>query len=89
MNTKRRQLTSENQEPVSRNPEVVSGTAVFPGTRVPVGILFEHLADGDSIFQFMQQFPTVSQTQIIAVLDYTRKTFHKDDSWYSLEDSAG
>ena len=77
----------EEQEPISRDPAIVSGTAVFPGTRVPVGILFEYLADGYSINAFAEQFPTVSQAQVIALLDYVRKNLHKEDNWYSIEDS--
>lgn len=53
-----------------------------------MGILFEHLAAGASINEFADQFPTVSQAKIIAVLDHVRKTLHKDDNWYSIEDSA-
>ena len=81
------QLTVEGREPISRDPAVVSGTAVFPGTRVPVGILFEYLADGYTINTFVEQFPTVSQAQVIALLNYVRAVLHKDDNWYSIEDS--
>lgn len=76
-------LTEEGCEPISRDPAVVSGTAVFSGTRVPVGILFEYLADGYSINTFVEQFPTVSQAQVIALLNYVRAVLHKDDNWYS------
>ena len=81
------QLTVEGREPISRDPEVVSGAAVFPGTRVPVGILFEYLADGYTINTFVEQFPTVTQAQVIALLNYVRAVLHKDDNWYSIEDS--
>ena len=81
------QIKTESCEPISRDPAVVSGAAVFPGTRVPIGILFEYLADGYSINTFVEQFPTVSQAQVIAVLDCVREAVHKDDNWYSFEDS--
>ncbi len=77
----------EEREPISRDPDIVSGTTVFPGTRVPVGILFEYLVDGYSINAFAEQFPTVSQAQIIALLDYVRMNLHKEDNWYSIEES--
>ena len=80
-------LRFEEREPISRDPAIVSGTAVFPGTRVPVGILFEYLADGYSIDAFVEQFPTVSQAQVIALLNYVRVNLHKDDNWYSIEDT--
>ena len=82
------QIKADKREPISRDPAVVSGAAVFPGTRVPVGILFEYLADGYSINAFVEQFPTVSQAQAIAVLDCLRQALHKDDNWYSFEDSS-
>ena len=81
------QIKADRREPISRDSAVVSGAAVFPGTRVPVGILFGYLADGYSINAFVEQFPTVSQAQVIAVIDYVREALHKDDNWYSFEDS--
>ena len=79
---------SNDQNPISRDPSILSGTAVFRGTRVPVGILFEYLAAGDSIHAFMNQFPTVSQVQIVAVLNDVREKQHEDDNWYLVEDTA-
>ena len=48
---------------VSRNPEVLSGTPVFRGTRVPIRILFEYLEAGDSLAVFLDSFPSVSHEQ--------------------------
>ena len=84
-NSRRAKL--EHEEPISRDPAVLSGTAVFPRTRVPVGILFEYLADGHSINVFTEQFPTVSRAHAIDLLNYVRKDLHEDDNWYSIEDS--
>ena len=42
---------------VHRDPEILGGTPVFAGTRVPARILFEHLEAGDSLEVFLQQFP--------------------------------
>lgn len=51
------------------DPEILRGTPVFVGTRVPVRILLEYLAAGDSLEMFLDHFPTVSRDQVTAVLD--------------------
>ena len=56
---------------VSRNPKVMNGVLVFAGTRVPVEILIQHLAAGDSLNQFLDDFPTVSREQAVAYLKMT------------------
>jgi uncharacterized protein (DUF433 family) len=54
-------------------PEILGGTAVFVGTRVPVQSLFDHLEAGDSIDDFLEGFPSVRREQVIAVLEVVRK----------------
>ena len=54
---------------IDRNPEILGGTPVFSGTRVPVRILIEHLEAGDRLEDFLTDFPTVSQDQAIALLE--------------------
>ena len=56
---------------VERDPEKVSGSWVFRGTRVPVVALFENLEGGASIEDFLSWFPGVTRAQVEAVLDYT------------------
>jgi uncharacterized protein (DUF433 family) len=56
------------QSVVCRDPEVMSGTPVFCGTRVPVQTLIEYLEAGDSIDEFLEGFPTVTREQVIAFL---------------------
>ena len=53
---------------VVRDPEILGGTPVFKGTRVPARILFEYIADGLSLDYFLESFPTVEREQAIAVL---------------------
>ena len=53
---------------VISDPDILGGTAVFVGTRVPVRILFEHLEAGDALEVFLQDFPSVSREQAVAVL---------------------
>ena len=54
---------------VSSSPDVMSGTPVFAGTRVPVQSLIECLEAGDSIDDFLSGFPTVSREQVVAFLE--------------------
>jgi uncharacterized protein (DUF433 family) len=57
------------QSVVSCNIEVMGGTAVFRGTRVPVQTLLDYLEAGDSIDEFLEGFPSVSRSQVIAFLE--------------------
>ena len=58
---------------VTANPEVLGGTPVFAGTRVPVQTLLDHLKAGDSILDFLEGFPTVRREQVIAFLEQTEE----------------
>lgn len=58
-------------EIVSRDPEVVSGALVFAGTRVPVEVLVQYLSAGDSLDEFLDDFPGVSREQAVAYLEMT------------------
>ena len=49
--------------------EILGGTPVFIGTRVPVRIIFEHLEAGDSLKVFLEDFPSVSRELAIQVLE--------------------
>jgi uncharacterized protein (DUF433 family) len=57
------------QSVICRDPEVMGGTPVFCGTRVPVQTLIEYLEAGDSIDEFLEGFPTVTREQVIACLE--------------------
>ena len=50
------------------DPEILGGTLVFKGTRVPVKSLFDHLKAGDSTGDFLEGFPSVKRSQVLAVL---------------------
>jgi len=54
---------------ISINPEILSGTPVFAGTRVPVQNLFDCLEDGYSISEFLEDFPSVQKNQVIEILE--------------------
>ena len=51
------------------NPEILGGTPVFSGTRVPVRILMEYLEAGDRLDEFLLDYPTVSRGQAVGVLE--------------------
>jgi uncharacterized protein (DUF433 family) len=51
------------------DPEVMSGTPVFAGTRVPVRALIDYLAAGDPLDDFLDQFPTVTRDRAVAALE--------------------
>ena len=53
---------------ISRSPEIMSGTPVFAGTRVPVQTIVDYLAGGHSIDEFLDDFPTVRREQALELL---------------------
>lgn len=54
---------------VSRDPDIMGGTAVFVGTRVPVQTLLDYLEAGDSINEFLAGFPSVTRAQVVEFLE--------------------
>jgi uncharacterized protein (DUF433 family) len=61
------------KEIISIDNEVLGGQTVFKGTRVPVETLFDHLEAGVTIDGFLDDFPSVTKEQAIALLDYANK----------------
>ena len=59
----------EIKEIINIDPEVLGGQPVFKGTRVPVESLFDHLEAGVSLNAFLDDFPTVTREQAIALLE--------------------
>lgn len=53
--------------------DILNGQPVFKGTRVPIETLFDHLEAGVSIYEFLNDFPTVSKEQAVALLDVANK----------------
>ena len=58
------------QLPINIDPEIMSGTPVFAGTRVPFDALFNNLADGVSLDEFLENFPSVSREQACALMNF-------------------
>jgi len=60
-------------EVVQSDPEIMGGTPVFVGTRVPVYNLFDYLEAGDSLDLFLDAFPSVTRDQAIAALELAKE----------------
>ena len=74
----------KHEQIVSQNPEIMSGTLVFAGTRVPVEIFIDYLKAGESIERFLEGFPTVSREQVDAFLEMSLETVKAEvDEAYS------
>jgi len=54
---------------ISRSPDVLGGTPVFSGTRVPVQTLLDYLEGGETIDDFLEGFPSVTREQVVAFLE--------------------
>lgn len=61
------------KEIITVDKDILGGQPVFSGTRVPVESLFDHLEEGVSLDEFLDDFPTVSKQQAIALLDMANK----------------
>lgn len=59
---------------VSIDPEIMSGTPVFAGTRVPVQNLFDYIEGGNDLSEFLDDFPSVSKAAAVAVLEMAKQT---------------
>ncbi len=55
--------------PIDIDPEIMSGTPVFEGTRVPIDALTNNLAEGVSLEEFLDNFPTVTREQALAIIN--------------------
>ena len=58
---------------IHSDPDILGGTPVFVGTRVPLQNLIDYLEAGDSIDDFLESFPTVKRKQAIAALELARE----------------
>ena len=58
---------------VHSDPEILGGTPVFVGTRVPAKTLYDYLEAGDSLGEFLNDFPSVTREQAVAALELARE----------------
>jgi uncharacterized protein (DUF433 family) len=57
---------------VCRDPEIMSGTPVFCGTRVPIQTLLDYIEAGETIDDFLEGFPSVTREQVVAFLEQAK-----------------
>jgi uncharacterized protein (DUF433 family) len=62
------------QLPITVDPEVLSGTPVFRGTRVPVQTLVDYILDGETLEIFLRSFPTVKRDDAVRLLKHFNET---------------
>jgi uncharacterized protein (DUF433 family) len=63
---------------VTRSRDRAWGATVFAGTRVPVETLFDYLEAGDTLDEFLRQFPTVTREQAVALLEVAKRRAAKE-----------
>ena len=76
--TNKSRSTTMEDDVVQSDPEIVSGTPVFKGTRVMVKNLFDYLAAGDNLDEFLCGFPGVSREQAVKAIDMARKALERE-----------
>jgi uncharacterized protein (DUF433 family) len=59
---------------INIDKEILGGTPVFNGTRVPIKNLFDYLETGETIDEFLEDFPSVKREQIIELLQFSERT---------------
>jgi len=69
---------ANSKAPVQQSEDILGGALVFAGTRVPVHTLINYLAAGDTIDEFLDDFPSVSREQVIQVLETTEQALQAD-----------
>ena len=63
-----------NYGPINIDPETMGGTPVFTGTRVPVQALFDYIETGETLDEFLENFPSVKKESAMQVLEMAKKT---------------
>jgi uncharacterized protein (DUF433 family) len=67
-------MSSSIKELIEVNPKKMSGVPVFTGTRVPINHLFEYLESGETLPEFLRQFPSVTREQALGVLELSKES---------------
>ncbi len=69
-----------NNHIINIDPEIMSGTPVFHGTRVPIKNLFDYLESGETIEGFLEDFEGVKKEQVIKVLEFSNRLLQTSSS---------
>lgn len=64
---------NETEPVIHSDPEIMGGTPVFVGTRVPLATLLDYLEAGQPLSEFLEDFPTVSREQAVAALEQAKE----------------
>ena len=67
-------MSSSIKELIEVNPKKMSGAPVFTGTRVPINHLFEFIESGETLAEFLRQFPSVTREQALGVLELSKQS---------------
>ena len=67
------------EDVIQISPDVLSGTPVFKGTRVPVTFLFDYLEEGEPLEEFLEGYPSVTREQAVAVLEIAERLIIQHD----------
>jgi len=62
-------MTTDSESVMMQDPEILSGQPVFRGTRVPFQALLDYLEGGDTLDEFLEQYPCVTRKQVISALE--------------------
>ena len=65
---------------IERDPEILGGTPVFAGTRVPVKTMLDYLAAGQPLGEFLDDFPTVGAEQAVGVLESLKQSLSRESA---------
>jgi len=65
---------------INKNENILGGTPVFKGTRVPIKNLFDYIEGGQTIDDFLQGFPSVRKNQVIEILRFSEKLVDEDSA---------
>jgi len=73
---------------INIDKEILSGTPVFTGTRVPIQTLFDHLEKGISVDDFLDDFPSVKKEQVIQILQFAEEILTSEKYSFIYETAA-
>jgi uncharacterized protein (DUF433 family) len=78
MGTSQESLVGKKPPVVHSDPEILGGTPVFVGTRVPFQNLLDYLEGGDTLEEFLDDFPSVTREQAVAALEQAKEALLAD-----------
>jgi uncharacterized protein (DUF433 family) len=73
-------MSIRESSPVSISPDVMGGTPVFAGTRVPIATLIDYFEGSESIDDFLAGFPSVTREQVVSILEEMRASVVADQA---------